>query len=109
MKKTLSMLAILSAVLASCQNEESYYVSIEPYQLQFDAQGGTQSVRISSSSQWIIVGHSDWCTPQFRMGNDGWIFSITAQPNNSGITRGAELAIICGDADALLNISQLGK
>ena len=86
MKKTLSMLAIMSAVLVSCQKEESDYVSIEPNQL-----------------------HSDWCTPQYRIGNNEWFVTITAQPNTTGGTRGTSLAIICGEEDALLNISQSGK
>jgi len=109
MKKTLSILAIMSAVLVSCQKEESDYVSIEPNRLQFDAEGGAKEIRIYSSSQWIMVGHSDWCTPQYRIGNNEWFVTITAQPNTTGGTRGTSLAIICGEEDALLNISQSGK
>ena len=82
MKKTLSMLAIMSAVLLSCakseinedngnpQDEPVYEISISPTELIFDAIGGEQTVTITSSDYWGIDG--DWYMKPLES-DDWWL------------------------------------
>ena len=79
MKKTLSMLAIMSAILVSCEKSENvevwednpdpeYSISISPSELIFGATGGEQTVRVTSYYQdasystigWELYGESEW-------------------------------------------------
>ena len=83
MKKTLSMLAIMSAVLVSCEKPENrgdnteptpdpeYSISISPTELTFGAEGGEQSVTVTSSEDWYIDGESDWCEVSASYGESG--------------------------------------
>lgn len=80
MKKTLSMLAIMSAVLVSCKKTENIAgnppdmpvceISISPTELIFDAIGGEQTVTITSSDYWGIDG--DWYMRPLESG-DWWL------------------------------------
>ena len=83
MKKTLSMLAIMSAVLVSCAkseiNEDNgnngnppvepvYEISITPIDLTFGAEGGDQTVTVTSSEDWYLdVNRNDECTENGKL------------------------------------------
>ena len=63
MKKTLSMLAIMSAVLVSCTKSEvtnpDASISVSPAELNFDATGGDKTVTITSTGEWSVAYTSD--------------------------------------------------
>ena len=77
------MLAIMSAVLVSCEKPENrgdnteptpdpeYSISISPTELTFGAEGGEQSVTVTSSEDWYIDGESDWCEVSASYGESG--------------------------------------
>lgn len=62
----------MSALLVSCEKPENnepeppvpepeYSILIYPAELTFGAEGGEQSVTVTSSEDWYLYGESDWC------------------------------------------------
>ncbi len=78
MKKTLSMLAIMSAVLVSCEKPENgvdnteptpdpeYSISLSPTELTFGAEGGKKTMVVTAkvgnelSESWKMTGETQW-------------------------------------------------
>ena len=125
MKKTLSMLAIMSAVLVSCTkseiNEDNgnngnppdepvYEISITPKDLTFGAEGGDQSVTVTSSEDWYLDGESDWCEVSTSYGSNGDKVTFSADPyENTAEERTATFTFYCGDKDVELVVTQEAK
>ena len=128
MKKTLSMLAIMSAVLVSCTkseiNEDNgnnggngntpeepiYEISISPKDLSFGAEGGDQTVTVTSSEDWYLDGESDWCEVSASYGNNGDKVTFSATPyENTAEERTATFTFYCGDKDVELIVTQEAK
>ena len=125
MKKTLSMLAIMSAVLVSCtkseinedngnngnqQGEPEYEISISPTELTFGAEGGEQTITVSSSEDWYLDGESDWCEVSASYGSDGDKVTFTADTyDNTEEARTATFTFHCGDKDIDLVVTQEAK
>ena len=122
MKKTLSMLAILSAVLVSCAkseiNEDNgnppdepvYEISISPDALTFGAAGGDQTITVTSSEDWYLDGESDWCDVSASYGSNGdkVTFTVDSYDNTKG-ARTATFTFNCGDKDIDLVVTQEAK
>ena len=125
MKKTLSMLAIMSAVLVSCAkseiNEDNgnngnppvepvYEISITPIDLTFGAEGGDQTVTVTSSEDWYLDGESDWCEVSASYGSNGDKVTFSADPyENTNEERTATFTFYCGDKDVELVVTQEAK
>ena len=122
MKKTLSMLAIMSAVLVSCTkseiNEDNgnppdepvYEISIYPKDLTFGAKGGDQTVTVTSSEDWYLDGESDWCKVSTLYGSNGDKVTFSADPyENTAEERTATFTFYCGDRDVELIVTQEAK
>ena len=122
MKKTLSMLAIMSAVLVSCtkseinedngnpQDEPVYEISISSKDLTFGAEGGDQSVTVTSSEDWYLDGESDWCKVSTSYGSNGDKVTFSADPyENTNEERTATFTFYCGDKDVELVVTQEAK
>ena len=116
MKKTLSMLAIMSAVLVSCakseinedngNNKPVYEISISPNDLTFGAEGGEQIVTVTSSDDWYLDGENYWCEVSASYGESGDEILIVVNPNAAEYSRTAKLVFTCGDKTAELTINQ---
>ena len=120
MKKTLSMLAIMSAVLVSCKkseinedngnNKPVYEISISPKDLTFGAKGGDQTVTVTSSEDWYLDGESDWCKVSASYGSNGDKVMFSADPyENTAEERTATFTFYCGDKDVELVVTQEAK
>lgn len=125
MKKTLSMLAIMSAVLVSCTKSEInenngnngnppdepvYEISISPKDLTFGAKGGDQTVTVTSSEDWYLDGESDWCKVSASYGSNGDKVMFSADPyENTDEERTATFTFYCGDKDVELVVTQEAK
>ena len=135
MKKILFSLALMSALLVSCEKPENgennpeptpepeYSISISPAELTFGAEGGEQSVTVTSSESWHLVVDSDWYWSEsdgwYRDGEGSWYgvsacygesgdeILIKANPNTDAEnSRSAKLVFTCGDKTAELTVNQ---
>ena len=123
MKKILFSLALMSALLVSCEPENGednpeptpepeYSISISPAELTFGAEGGEQSVTVTAKygdddAQWEIYGESDWCEVSAYYGDK---ISFSADPyENTTEERTATFTFCCGDKDVELIVTQGAK
>ena len=126
MKKILFSLALMSALLVSCEPENGednqeptpepeYSISISPAELTFGAEGGEQSVTVTAKygdddAQWELYGESDWCEVSTTYGDNGTKVSFTADAySNTEEARTATYTFVCGDKEAELKIEQEAK
>ena len=117
MKKTLSMLAIMSAVLVSCAKSEvtnpdaNASISVSPTELNFDAIGGDKTVTITSTGEWSVTYISDdWFELSATSGQNGDKITISADPyDNTEEERYAYIEFYCGSSATSLSIIQSAK
>ena len=121
MKKYLLLLAIMSALLVSCEKPENnepeppvpepeYSILIYPAELTFGAEGGEQTVTVTSSEDWYLYGESDWCKVSASYGENGDIVTVAAsQYDNTSEKRTATFTFRCGDKDVELAVTQEAK
>ena len=114
MKKILLPLALMSALLVSCEKPENgednpdpeYSISISPTELTFGAEGGEQIVTVTSSDDWYLDGENYWCEVSASYGESGDEILIVVNPNAAEYSRTAKLVFTCGDKTAELTINQ---
>ena len=91
MKKTLSMLAIMSAVLVSCTkseisqdggNPESTFLNVYYDDIVFPSKGGEEYFDIESNTDWTISNNSDWLTIEPTEGNGYASVTLTASASD---------------------------
>ena len=62
MKRFLLPLALMSALLVSCEKQkQEYTISVFPTELTFGAKGGEQTVKVTANTSWYINGLPHWC------------------------------------------------
>ena len=110
MKKTLSMLAIMSAVLVSCTKpEDPASISVSPTELNFDATGGDKTVTITSTGEWSVAYTSEgWFELSATFGQNGDKITITADPNTED-ERYGYIDFYCGNSSTSVSITQSAK
>ena len=113
MKKFLLPLALMSALLVSCEKPENnkpepeYSISISPAELTFGAEGGEQTVTVTSSEVWYLDEESDWYWVSSSSGVSGAEISIKVSPNvDTENSRSVKLVFTCVDKTAELTINQ---
>ena len=94
------------ATLTVTQGKTEYSVSIEPKELKFNAEGGKQTVEVTSSHKWTLTNDSDWITTSADMGESGSLVEISAGHNTSADIKYGEIIFTCGDKTAVLKVSQ---
>ena len=115
MKKTLSMLALMSAVLVSCTKSEvtdaNASISVSPTELTFDATGGDKTVTITSTGDWSVAYTSDeWFELSATSGQNGDKITITADPyDNTEDERYGYIDFYCGNSSTSVSITQSAK
>ena len=114
MKKTLSMLALMSAVLVSCTKPEDpnrdASISVSPTELNFDATGGDKTVTITSSGEWSAYTSEGWFELSATSGQNGDKITITVDPyDNTEDERSAYIEFCCGNSSASVSIIQSAK
>ena len=94
------------ATLTVTQGKTEYSVSIEPKELKFNAEGGKQTVEVTSSHKWTLTNDSDWITTSADMGESGSLVEISAGHNTSADIKSGEIIFTCGNKTAVLKVSQ---
>ena len=117
MKKTLSMLALMSAVLVSCTKSEvtdpdaNASISVSPTELNFDATGGDKTVTITSTGEWSVAYTSDnWFELSATAGQNGDKITISVDPyGNTEDERYGYIDFRCGNNSTSVSIIQSAK
>ena len=94
------------ATLTVTQGKTEYSVSIEPKELKFNAEGGKQTVEVTSSHKWTLTNDSNWITTSADKGESGSLVEISAGHNTSADIKSGEIIFTCGDKTAVLKVSQ---
>lgn len=98
------------ATLTVTQEKKEYSISIEPTELTFGADGGDQTITVTSSDSWEVKGESDWCDISATTGKNGDKVTFSAaQYTNTEEARTATYTFVCGDKEAELKIEQKAK
>ena len=98
------------ATLTVTQEKKEYSISLEPKELKFDAEGGDQTVTVTSSDDWRVKGESDWCDISVTIGESGDKVTFSADSyTNTEEARTATYIFVCGDKEAELKIEQEAK
>ena len=98
------------ATLTVTQEKKEYSICIEPTELTFGADGGDQTITVTSSDSWEVKGESDWCDISATTGKNGDKVTFSAaQYTNTEEARTATYTFVCGDKEAELKIEQEAK
>ena len=115
MKKTLSMLAIMSAVLVSCtkseinqegNNPEESYLNVYYDNIVFPSNGGEDYFDIESNTDWIISNTSDWLTIEPTEGNGNSSITLTASASDVYDDRNTVITVKAGDKTETFTVTQ---
>ena len=110
MKKTLSMLAILSVVLVSCTkseiNEEKGYLNVDYEDIVFPSKGGEAYFDIESNTNWTISNSSDWLTIEPTEGNGNASVTLTASASDVYDDRNTVITVKAGDKTETFTVTQ---
>lgn len=110
MKKILTLLAIALVGITSCKPEEEvqYSISVEPTELTFDSAGGEDTVCVTSSEAWNLVGDNPyWCQVSSIYGDGNAEIVFTVESNEDlEYGRTATFRFVSGDKEAILTVTQ---
>lgn len=74
-------------------NDVDYHVTVTPNALDFDFQGGTQSVVLQSAMPWSAECSADWVSLVPVSGEGDGEMTVTALPNSNSAPRNARIVI----------------
>ena len=89
----------------------TYYITVNPTDLQADSEGGTYEVTVSSNDEWTVSTTAEWVHCEPASGNGDATVTLTVDPNQGDVSeRGAEVTFLTlSDESASLQIVQEGS
>ncbi len=75
----------------------------------FDADGETQTVNVTSNIDWTVAENSDWISVTPSNGSNNGSFTITATENTTTSTRTATVTVTGNDITRIIDIYQEGQ
>ena len=118
MKKILLPLALMSALLVSCEKPENkepepeYAISVSPTEITFGVEGGDAEVTITITNSdewrvWRISSMPDWIEITEQYGENGATITVTAKEYNAEAeSRSGEIVFIYENKDAKVSVTQ---
>ena len=115
MKKTLSLLALMSAVLVSCTkseisqdggNPESPFLNVYYDDIVFPSKGGEDYFEIESNTDWAISDDADWLTIEPMEGNGNSSITLTATASDVYDDRNTVITVKAGDKTETFTVTQ---
>ena len=108
MKKLLALFAVCALFLTACQPDPVLTLSKEA--LEFDPEGGTQSLRVSSNYAWNAILENDVVKVSPTGAAESADVAITLPANTSGKVQSYQVVFVCANKDMsstkVLNIAQ---
>ena len=91
------------------QEAKEYSISIEPTEIEFEAEGGEQTITITSSDKWEFSSDKYWISASEDNGENGAIIDILVGENEETEPRTGVAMFRCGDKRAEVKITQKAK
>ena len=95
-----------TAELKLTQEANNFSISLEPSEITFGAEGGKQTIEVSSSHEWTLTNDSDWITTSIDKGESGSSVDISVAYSTSTENKSGEIIFTCGDKTAVLKVTQ---
>ena len=108
---TTMMVGLLSVGFTSCSKDDPDpdSVSISMSSVNFGESGGSQSIQVTSNTNWTVSGNPSWLAVSPMQGSNNGAFSLTATANTDKNNRNCVLYINAGSASAMVSVNQSGK
>jgi len=89
--------------------QPAYTLSVSPSSLTFNADGGAQSVTVTSNTQWTALSSASWAIPSTYSWTGDALVSITCLENETYEARTASVFFSGGGLTQIVNIVQAGR
>ncbi|WZL90408.1 cellulase family glycosylhydrolase [Salinimicrobium sp. 3283s] len=100
------LLFIVMAGFASCSQDDNNdpvivepSLKVSPALMEFDAEGETRGMQITSNIDWIVTGVPDWLSLSETASEGNMNIQVTAEANKQTENRAATLTITANDSD----------
>ena len=110
MKRSLSVLLAVVAILISCEPETYLFVDEKP--LSFSAEGGGTTIDLVANKNWSVSSDNSWCvvSPGSGGGDAGGIrLTVTCNRNENYDERIATITISCAEMMKRVSVTQSAK
>ena len=88
------------------QEAKEYSISIEPTEIEFEAEGGEQTITVTSSDSWSLSTDNDWITTSIKSGENESLVNIIVDYTTSAEIRTGVIIFTCGDKTAEFTVTQ---
>ena len=88
------------------QEPKEFSISIEPAEIEFEAEGGEQTITVTSSDSWRLTTDSDWITTSAKSGENGSTVNVIVGYTISDEIRTGTITFTCGDKTAEVTVAQ---
>ena len=88
------------------QEAKEFTISIEPTEIEFEADGGEQNIMVTSSDRWSLSTDNDWITTSTKYGENGSTVNISVGYTTSTEIRIGIITFTCGNKTAKLTVTQ---
>ena len=95
-----------TAELQLTQEANNFSISLKPSEITFGAEGGKQTIEVSSSHEWTLTNDSDWITTSIDKGESGSSVDISVAYSTSTENKSGEIIFTCGDKTTVLKVTQ---
>lgn len=92
----------------SLTNTSSPSLNISPSALGFEATGGTQSIAVTSNSNWIVSTNQSWLSVNPNNGTNNSSVSVICATNNNTTARNGTITISGGGISRTITVTQQG-
>lgn len=105
--RLLALLAAFVLAVASCEPDEpeKITVSVSPTSLNFNADGGSQQISVTSNGAWTVRIDGGWMTVSSVSGTGNGSFDVKVDAND-GDARQGTLTVTTADNSATVTVSQ---
>ena len=105
--RLLALLAAFVLAVASCEPDEpeKITVSVSPTSLNFNADGGSQQISVTSNGAWTVRVDGSWMTVSTVSGAGNGSFEVKVEAND-GEARQSSLTLSTADNSATVSVTQ---
>ncbi|GAA3635090.1 hypothetical protein GCM10022397_20820 [Flavivirga jejuensis] len=93
--------------LTDCNGSTPNYLTTNSLS-QFSANGGSQTITVSSNVSWTVSESSSWISVNTTSGSNNGTVSVTASANTATSTRSASITISGGNITRTVSVTQSG-
>ncbi len=104
-----SLLLVLLLMIASCSKDDDVVeFGLDNTTLDFNAEGGTQTLQLSADDEWTVTSDVEWCLVSPTNGVASTVCEVRVDTSYLYKQREAHLNFHCGNKTRQVKVSQLG-